>query len=257
MTHYQENINDSWEFVPENFSLTYKTFPFVFHHDYDKYKLYENGNKIIAPKELLFRLSKYDNINYPIHVKISDEFLKSRDLKESSIFTIMDFSEDIDNIYIPNSFYRLIELDKLIDTDNYVKFEIINNPLEKATKIKLKPFKSSFYQIPNPKEYLEIHLKRNYSVLKKEQIISLIFKDTYLDFDIVELGNESTDTDNNAQFYSIIDTELSVEFEKSYDYVEPVSYPKVQSNGSKGSNGSNSKEDSCNRFPGKGNRLGS
>ena len=56
----------------------------------------------------------------------------------------MDFSEDIDNIYIPNSFYRLIELDKLIETDNYVKFEIVNNPLEKATKITLKPFKSSF-----------------------------------------------------------------------------------------------------------------
>ena len=75
-------------------------------------------------------------------------------------------------IFTYPSFYRLIELDKLIDTDNYVKFEIINNPLEKATKITLKPFKFIFYQIPNPKEYGNTSKKKLLSFKKRANYIT-------------------------------------------------------------------------------------
>ena len=88
---------------------------------------------------------------------------------------------------MPNNFYQQIDVDMLLMSDNNIKFNIVNTPLQKATKITLKPFRSSFYQIPNPKQYLEIHMKRNYTVLRENQIISLIFKDTFLDFDIVSL----------------------------------------------------------------------
>ena len=255
MENYQDNIDDKWEIIPNDFNVTYKTFPLVFHHDYDKYKLYENSNKIVAPKILLFHLSKYENLKYPIHLKITSEYLLENTQCDTTIFTIMDFNEDIDAIYIPNNFYQHIDLDKLIMTDNNVKFNIVNESLEKATKITLKPFKSSFYQISNPKQYLEIHLKRNYTVLRKGQIISLIFKDTFLDFDIVELSGESGESRESGEFYSIIDTELEVEFQQSYDYVEPVSYPKATAvvNDESFNNENNSDK----RFPGKGNRLGS
>ena len=68
MENFQPNIDEKWELIPDDFSITIKTFPLVFHHDYDKYVTYENGNKIIAPKSLLFSLSKYENLNYPIHL---------------------------------------------------------------------------------------------------------------------------------------------------------------------------------------------
>ena len=282
MNNFQENIDDRWEMVPSDFNVTSKTFPFVFHHDYEKYKLYENSNKIIASKILLYQLSKYENLVYPIHVKIDQAFIKDTDKEDSTIFTIMDFCEETDAIYMPNNFYQQIDVDMLLMSDNNIKFNIVNTPLQKATKITLKPFRSSFYQIPNPKQYLEIHMKRNYTVLRENQIISLIFKDSFLDFDIVSLtggeeaeegggvaeegGEEAEGEENEKKFYSIIDTDIEVLFEKSYDYVEPATFhkvdtsqikPKVPEEEPDSDEKQNHEEDSASkRFPGKGNRLG-
>lgn len=268
MNNFQENIDDRWEMIPSDFSITSKTFPFVFHHDYEKYKLYENSNKIVASKILLYQLSKYENLLYPIHVKIDAAFIKETDKEDSTIFTIMDFCEETDAIYMPNNFYQQIDVDMLLMSDNNIKFNIVNTPLQKATKITLKPFRSSFYQIPNPKQYLEIHMKRNYTVLSENQIISLIFKDTFLDFDIISLTGgdqaESEENKNKRQFYSIIDTDIEVNFEKSYDYVEPATFHKVDTSQIKPKEAAadsgekqNREEDSLSkRFPGKGNRLG-
>lgn len=264
MNNFQENINDRWEMIPSDFNVTSKTFPFVFHHDYDKYKLYENSNKIIASKILLYQLSKYENLVYPIHVKIDPAFIKDTDKEDSTIFTIMDFCEETDAIYMPNNFYQQIDVDMLLMSDNNIKFNIVNTPLQKATKITLKPFRSSFYQIPNPKQYLEIHMKRNYTVLRENQIISLIFKDSFLDFDITSLtGDEEADVvdeENEKKFYSIIDTDIEVLFEQSYDYVEPATFHKVDTSQIKPKEPETEpgrEEDSaCKRFPGKGNRLG-
>jgi len=260
MSNYQENINDKWEMIPSDFNVTSKTFPYVFHHDYEKYKLYENSNKIVASKILLYQLSKYDNLVYPIHVKIDHSFIKNENKQDTTIFTIMEFCEETDAMYIPNNFYQHIDVDMLLTSDNNIKFNIVNTPLEKATKITLKPFRSSFYQIPNPKQYLEIHMKRNYSVLRKNQIISLIFKDTFLDFDITDLTGEQSEAEaeEEEKFYSIIDTDIEVEFQQSYDYVEPVSFPKVNTQQVKPEEAPEEAhgEAPCKRFPGKGNRLG-
>ena len=272
MNNFQENIDDRWEMIPSDFNVTSKTFPFVFHHNYEKYKLYENSNKIIASKILLYQLSKYENLVYPIHVKIDPAFIKDTDKEDSTIFTIMDFCEETDAIYMPNNFYQQIDVDMLLMSDNNIKFNIVNTPLQKATKITLKPFRSSFYQIPNPKQYLEIHMKRNYTVLRENQIISLIFKDSFLDFDITSLtGGEEAEAEegaeeNKKECYSIIDTDIEVLFEKSYDYVEPATFHKVDTSQIKPKDSyaapdseekQNLEEDSsCKRFPGKGNRLG-
>ena len=268
MNNFQENIDERWEMIPSDFSITSKTFPFVFHHDYEKYKLYENSNKIVASKILLYQLSKYENLNYPIHVKIDPAFIKETDKGDSTIFTIMEFCEETDAVYMPNYFYQQIDVDMLLMSDNNIKFNIVNTQLEKATKITLKPFRSSFYQIPNPKQYLEIHMKRNYTVLRENQIISLIFKDTFLDFDITSLTSDSDcdneEKENEKKFYSIIDTDIEVLFEQSYDYVEPATFHKVDTSQIKpkeqepdSKEKKNPEQDSLNkRFPGKGNRLG-
>lgn len=263
MENFQPNINEKWELIPDDFSITTKTFPLVFHHNYDKYITYENGNKILAPKSLLYSLSKYDNINYPIHLKIDQEYLKQSDINETTIFTIMEFSEEIDTIYIPNKYYQQLEVDKLICSENIVKFNIVNEALDKATSIGIKPFRSCFYQITNPKQYLEIHLKRNFTVLKKNQIISLIYRDTHLDFDIVDIAGENSENNNNNnendnnKFYSIIDTEITVDLHQPYDYVEPATFPKVKQPKPDSDSDNEQKNLEEKRFPGKGNKLGS
>ena len=107
-------------------------------------------------------------------------------------------------------------------------------------------------------------MKRNYTVLRENQIISLIFKDSFLDFDITSLtGDEEADVvdeENEKKFYSIIDTDIEVLFEQSYDYVEPATFHKVDTSQIKPKEPETEtdlEEDSASkRFPGKGNRLG-
>ena len=124
MSNYQDNINDVWEMAPQNFSITSKVFPYVFHYDYEKYRLFENSNKIVASKILLYQLSKYDNLIFPIHIQIDSDYIKNGNQDDSTIFTIMEFCEDTDAIYIPNNF--LPEYENNIESDNKVKFNIVN-----------------------------------------------------------------------------------------------------------------------------------
>ena len=112
-------------------------------------------------------------------------------------------------------------------------------------------------------------MKRNYTVLRENQIISLIFKDSFLDFDITSLTGDGEEAEegaeeNKKEFYSIIDTDIEVLFEKSYDYVEPATFHKVDTSQIKpkepdadSGEKQNPEEDTLSkRFPGKGNRLG-
>ena len=66
------------------------------------------------PKELLFKITQYDNITLPIFVKINDLDI---------IFGIIDYIDFIDHLYIPtNTFYDL----NLIE-DSDVKLTILKN----------------------------------------------------------------------------------------------------------------------------------
>ena len=61
--------------------------PLIFYHDYDKFTYYDNGKKVLAPKFLLHRLSQYNNIEYPIHIKINN-----------TIFTVGALSKQINHL---------------------------------------------------------------------------------------------------------------------------------------------------------------
>ena len=192
MTQFQVNIDEPWKLADKVIKVTIKVQPLVYFYNYNKFKLYEFSNKCIAPKSLLCELSEYNNLIFPIHLKYGKETL-----------SIHEFIDDIDCLYIPNAVYK----DSVSEEPR--ELEIVNSRIEKATKLIMKPFSSKFLTIENPKQYLEIHLKRSYSVLRRDQIISLIYKDYSIDFRIV--------LTEPATLVSLIDTEIEVDFEEPYD----------------------------------------
>ena len=192
MKQFQVNIDEPWKLADEVIKVTIKVQPLVYFYNYNKFKLYEFSNKCIAPKSLLCELSEYNNLIFPIHLKYGKETL-----------SIHEFIDDIDCLYIPNVVYK----DSVSEEPR--ELEIVNSRIEKATKLIIKPFSSKFLTIENPKQYLEIHLKRSYSVLRRDQIISLIYKDYSIDFRIVLTEPET--------LVSLIDTEIEVDFEEPYD----------------------------------------
>lgn len=192
MKKFQVNIDEPWKLADEVIKVTIKVQPLVYFYNYNKFKLYEFSNKCIAPKSLLCELSEYNNLIFPIHLKYGKETL-----------SIHEFIDDIDCLYIPNVVYK----DSVSEEPR--ELEIVNSRIEKATKLIIKPFSSKFLTIENPKQYLEIHLKRSYSVLRRDQIISLIYKDYSIDFRIVLTEPET--------LVSLIDTEIEVDFEEPYD----------------------------------------
>jgi ubiquitin fusion degradation protein 1 len=192
MKQFQVNIDEPWKLADKVIKVTIKVQPLVYFYNYNKFKLYEFSNKCIAPKSLLCELSEYNNLIFPIHLKYGKETL-----------SIHEFIDDIDCLYIPNAVYK----DSVSEEPR--ELEIVNSRIEKATKLIMKPFSSTFLTIENPKQYLEIHLKRSYSVLRRDQIISLIYKDYSIDFRIV--------LTEPATLVSLIDTEIEVDFEEPYD----------------------------------------
>ena len=72
------------------------------------------------------------------------------------------------------------------------------------------------------KHYLERNLVKLYSTLTKGQTIIIPYLDSNILIDILECEPEET--------ISIIDTDLEVDFEAPWDYVEPKAPPKEEDN---------------------------
>ena len=107
---FQENINSPNIILNEDIELQMKVNPLIFYHNFENYKYYNIGKKVLAPKYLLYEMSKYENLEYPIHISINN-----------TLFTILDFIEDIDCIYIPTeNFYNMF-----MEENEYTTIKII------------------------------------------------------------------------------------------------------------------------------------
>lgn len=87
--------------------------------------------------------------------------------------------------------------------------------LPKANFAKLRPHKTEFIELENPKAVLEVHL-RNFVCLTKNATISIQFNNQNYLLDILELKPE-----HQYEAAIIIDTDLSIDFAPPLDYVEP------------------------------------
>ena len=172
LDNIQQNINTNLIINTDDIDIELKALPFTFYDEQTpKLNYNNNGNKIICPKYILYELSKYENIAYPITFKFNDTYLG-----------VLEFKEFIDEIYVPNHiFYNL----NLIENE-HIQLKILHTPLPKATYIKIKPHCDSFYKIEDKKKYLEAHLKNLFTILSENTKINLIYGNSSISLSILE-----------------------------------------------------------------------
>ena len=165
------NINMNQRNFNNDIDLLYKINPLIMFYNFESYEKYDKSKKILAPKQLLNNLANYSNMVYPIHLKIKEQ-----------IFTVMDFIDDIDCLFIPTEyFYKLgIEENKFSDVT------IIKNIPEKATFLKIKPESREFYDITDIKQYLERNLTNYHLTVQKDEILDFSFFDKSIKIRISE-----------------------------------------------------------------------
>ena len=180
--------------------FTINFLPFIFYHNSENVEFIENSNKIILPKRILYQLSQYNNIVYPLYFKINNS---------ANLFSVHEFLEDIDHVYISRDLFHELRM----EYDMPYALTLYNQELVKGTKIRLQPHNQDMYEIENIKEYLEENLTKLYTCLMKDQTLSIPYDHTNIYFNVVNCEPED--------LISIIDTDIEVDFAKPLDYVEP------------------------------------
>ena len=125
-----------------------------------------------------------------------------------------------DKIYVPNNIMKKLNLMR----NSIVELSIVN--IKKGKYIKLKPYKSDFYNIDDPKLRLENELKKH-KILRKDQIIIINDEKTIYNFLIIELKD---DNDINIDIANILNVDINVDFDIAMDYVEPIPIKKENNN---------------------------
>lgn len=123
---------------------------------------------------------------------------------------VLEFVAPEDSVIVP--FWLFNEL-KLNDGE-MVRVGIVDY-LPKANFAKLRPHKTAFIDLPDPRTVLEFHL-RNFVCLAKDETICINYMGKNYFLDILELK-----PDNCYSAGIIIDTDLSIDFAPPLDYVEP------------------------------------
>lgn len=171
---FQHNIYNNPKNTETDLEYYFKALPFTFFSQYDEYQIYENSKKIVVPKELLFKISQFDNITLPIYVKINDLDI---------IFGIIDYFEYIDHIYLPTeTFYNF----NFIENEE-LKLSVIKNKPPNATLLGIKPLSEEFYRIQDIKHYLETTLKKMVISLTLDEVIRLPYLETCINIQIKEI----------------------------------------------------------------------
>jgi hypothetical protein len=191
LSRYQDNINSFSMEAPETIDFNFKCFPLIYCENENQDL--ECSNKIILPSSILREISKYNEIEYPLHFKINNSEI---------LFTPSEFKEFNEGIFIPQHFIENLG----IEIGSMINLTLLNFKVNKGKSIKIKPHTSNFLEIMDPKHFLENHLTKRYTTLSKGQTIII--------------PNTETNT------ISIIDTDLEVDFEAPWDYVEPENMPK-------------------------------
>jgi len=129
----------------------------------------------------------------------------------------------------PSVLYALNQQQNLNDNSiMFVPFHIMNNigiregqqvEIEKicpvqGTYMKLRPHKTEFINLSNPKAVLERIMSKDYPVVSQGQTIEINYEDLKCKYliDIIET--------NPANIISIVNTDINIDFDQPLDYVE-------------------------------------
>ena len=195
-------------------------------------------NKILLPPSVLYSLQENnDELETPLFFKVKN---KVNDFYQ--VCGIHEFSAPPGVVHIP---YYIMNTLGMSEGDT-VTIELISPP--EGSFIKIRPHKTEFIKLPDPKSILERILSRDYQVLTEGHTIQLKDEesDKVYEIDIVETKPDS--------IIKIIDINLEVDFDKPLDFVDEPEQ-KVRDISEKINSYSVSYD--VKRFPGKGYRLGS
>ena len=167
----------------------------------------ESGNKILLPTRILEQITDdhHGNLPYPLCFSISTLRTKR------TVYTgVLEFLAPDDSVVMP--FWLFSELK--LNEGEMVRLGLVEY-LPKANFAELRPHKTEFIDLPDPRSVLELHLS-NFTCLTKNETITITHEGRPYQLDILQLKPE-----NQYNAAIIIDTDLNIDFAPPLDYVEP------------------------------------
>ena len=197
----------------------------------------KHTNKLLLPQSVLYSLQEDgEEFESPLFFK-----LKNKSNEFYQVCGVHEFSAPPGVIHAP--YYVMNTLG--ISEGETINIELVNPP--EGNFIKIRPHKTEFIELTNPKAVMEKILSRDYQVLTEGHTIQLNYTDLdkVYEIDIVET--------RPSGIIKIVDVNLEVDFEQPLDYVEPV---KEEKEVSQNLDDYSQMNYDMKRFPGKGYRLG-
>ena len=204
----QDNIYEFYEHLDDNLEIQIECLPLCFYYNYDKIKYYENSKRVLLPKYILRQLSKYENIVFPINIKVTNQSASI-----SKYVTVLEFIPDIEHMYLSNNMFNSL----LLVENDIVSFEILNEPLPIATSIKIKPHTNNFALIENKKSYLEANFKNLFGIIEKGDTITTPYLSEKISIDILEC-----EPSNIVSMIEIEELEVNIETSYEFDNIQKL-----------------------------------
>jgi ubiquitin fusion degradation protein 1 len=161
-----------------------------------------HSNKIFLPESMLYEFKQEP---FPLYFKLTQP-----DYGVSTVCGVEEFTAPPGCFIVP---HRIMEHLLICDGQN-IDIQLCH-PL-KGTYLNLKPRKTAFIELSNPKAVLERFLSKDYPVVSVGDTISINHVDKIYHIDVVECkpGNS----------IDILNTDVNLDFSTPTDYVEP---PKI------------------------------
>jgi ubiquitin fusion degradation protein 1 len=164
----------------------------------------KHSNKILLPPSILYELNQQEELDTDImFFKVTNA-----KLQYGLVCGVQEFSAPPGICHVP---YHIMDTIGITE-GNQVEIEKIS-PVQ-GSYMKLRPHKTAFIDLPDPKAILEKIMSSDYPVVTQGQTIELFHEGIKYLIDIVET--------KPAEVISIVNTDINIDFEQPLDYVEPV-----------------------------------
>ena len=166
----------------------------------------KHSNKILLPPSILYSLNEEKQLenNDIMFFKVIN-----KELNFGQVCGVHEFSAPPAICHVP---YHVME-NLAITQGDTIEIEKVS-PVN-GTFMKLRPHKTEFINLSNPKVVLEKIVSADYPVVTKGQTIEIFYKELNKIFHIDIIETEP------AEIISIVNTDINVDFDKPLDYVEP------------------------------------
>ena len=171
------------------------------------------SNKILLPPSVLNDISEDLEENQVLFFKVIN-----KKLELGHVCGVHEFTAPPGICHAP---YHVME-DLGIQEGQEIEIEKVSPP--KGTYIKLRPHKTAFIELSDPRAILEKIMSENYPVVTQGQTIAIHHKESNTVFRIDIIETKPTET------ISIINTDVNIDFDEPIDYVSPPPSPPAPEN---------------------------